>query len=154
MGGLVVEGDVVVQSRVHRPRAQAEGDGEDQDPPDGGGERVAEQADGGEQGADRRHLARAKTVDELVGKEAGDDGEDAEIGGQESRHRHGEAELPRHDRPRGAEEGVGDTEAYEADVDDDEEKGSHGDTSRLEWFHCTIFWESVQESRTLFTFFG
>ena len=59
----------------------------------------------------------------------------------------------RHDRPRGAEEGIGDTETNEADVDDDEEKGGHGDTSRLEWFHCTIFLGSVQESRTLFTFF-
>ena len=154
MGGLVVEGNVVVQSRIHRAAAQAQRNGREQEPPDGGGEGVAEQAHSCEQGADRRHLAGAEAVDELIGKEAGDDGEDAEIGGQESRHRHGEAELPRHDRPRGAEEGVGDAETDEADIDDDEEKGGHGGTSRLEWFHCTIFWGSVQESRTLFTFFG
>ena len=68
----------------------------------------------------------------------GYDGENAEIGGHESCHRNGEAELPRHDRPRGAEEGVGDAEAYEADVDDDEEKGGHEGTS-FYGFHGVLY---------------
>ena len=152
------EKDFFIQSRLlaseDRAAAQAQGDSREQEPPDGGGEGVAEQTDGGEHGADRRHLARAEAVDELVGKEAGDDGKQAEIGGNQARCGDGEAELPRHDRPRGAEEGIGDSETDEADVDDNEEKGGHGDTSRLEWFHCTIFLGTVQEKGIVFPLFG
>ena len=91
---------------------------------------IPEQTDGGKQGADRGDLACTEAVDELVGEQAGDNRENTKIGGHEACYRDGEAELRRHHGPGGAEQGVGDTEAHEAGIYDNEQKGCHRNTSK------------------------
>ena len=115
---LVVEGDIVVQRGVDRPRAQPVGDAEEEEHPEPIRKGEPEHRRRGEEHADHGDVPRTELFRQLFGQQAGNDGtarydhrDDPHIGD-------GHAQVRVHGWPARTDEGVGQAEADEGDIDE------------------------------------
>lgn len=123
--GLVVQGDVVIERRVYRARAETVGHGKNKEQPKPVRKREAEQRKNGQKYAEHRDYPRPEPSVQPVGHQtrsyraAGyDHGDDAHI-----RNRHSELEV--HDGPARAEKRIGQSEADKGKIDKCKQKRIH-----------------------------
>ena len=123
--GLVVQGDVVIERRVYRARAETVGHGKNKEQPKPVRKRKAEQRKNGQKYAEHRDYPRPELSVQPVGhqtrsyRSAGyDHGDDAHI-----RNRHSELEM--HDGPARAEKRIGQSEADKGKIDKCKQKRIH-----------------------------
>ena len=121
----VVQGHVVVQRRVHAARPQAVGDCPQAQPPEGPAGGEAEQGGGGQPHAGGGDPPGAQPFGEPVALQAGhhrahgdDDGDRPGPGG-------GHAQVGVHHRPGRAQQGIGQAQADEGEVDDGQKQVYH-----------------------------
>ena len=104
LGGVVVEGDVVVEAGVDGAGAEAEGEAEGEEPEGVPGEGVAEHTEGGECGGDGGDFADAEGFDDAGAHQAGADGAAAGEHGDVAGEGDGEVHFAVDLGPGGAEE--------------------------------------------------
>lgn len=109
---------IVVKGRVHCPGSQPIGDCPQAEQRESVGNGEAEQRSGGHSHAHRCNQTGAKFPNHPAGQQAGNDGADGNDHGDDTRIGDGRAQFQAHDRPCGAQQGVGQTQADERQVDD------------------------------------
>ena len=114
------------------------------------GDGKAEESGGGQKNADGGYQPRAEFSGQPIGKKAGNNGAGGDDHGDKPCEGEGNAELPVHDRPGGADEGVGKAKANKSGVNNSEQKRIHSNPSisyRLSGFRGRTEDFPLQKSR-------
>ena len=121
----IVQRDEVVQRRVDRARAETVGDRPQAELDGRAAERKAEERRGRHGHADRRDQRGAEAPGHPLGQKARDDGPGGDDHGDHACERELRAEIQTHDRPCGAEQRIGQTQADKGQVYDRKQERKH-----------------------------
>ena len=116
--GGIMESDVIVEGSVDRARAEAVGNGKDEEHPEFRAEGKTDEGDGCQEDADDGHARCAEFMDQAVGKEAGDNGTARDDHCYDPHIGDGHIEFHMNDGPARTQEGVGKPEADKCEIDE------------------------------------
>lgn len=121
VAGCVVERYIVVQGGVHRAGTQTVGNGPEAEQPEGAADGKAEQCRSGEKDADSSYKPRTESAREAVGEQAGQNGAAGDQHCDNAHIGHGHLQILMHNGPRGADQGIRQSQTDECNIYDDQQ---------------------------------